>query len=337
MSTGIRIAVWDGWRGVAILLVLIGHFTFSSWVWEERLGVDVFFVLSGMLMSNILFVDRMNLRDFYIRRISRVLPALVVFLAGALFVSIIMKYEFKIVEFLSSLFFLRTYFPVEPQYFSAQPPTGHLWSLNVEEHSYVAMSLISLVLVAKGRIALALFAIYVASVVINFVNYANLSPTEFEYTLIRTESAMGFIAFAAGYNLIRRNRKFQVHEYLPLILFLLAFAFYFKVMPIWLTFLFGPVCLGIAVNHLLDSAKVVQKVLTFAPLRWLGILSYSVYLWQQIFYKLYYALPGKALTGFVLSIVIGAGSFFIVENPIRKYINKRWCPNPGYRAAGKVS
>lgn len=336
MSSGIRVAVWDGWRGVAILLVLVGHFTFSSWVWEERLGVDVFFVLSGMLMSNILFVDRMNLRDFYVRRISRVVPALIVFLAASLVISILLRYEFKIVEFISSLFFLRTYFPAEPEYFTSPLPTGHLWSLNVEEHAYVAMSLISLVLIAKGRIALALFAIYIASVIINFINYANMPALEFEYSLIRTESAMGFIAFAAGYNLVRRERLIKVHEYLPLILFLLTFIFYFKAMPIWLTFLFAPVFLGIAVNHLLDSAKIVQKVLTFAPLRWLGILSYSVYLWQQIFYKLYYALPGKALTGFVMSLLIGAGSFFIVENPARKFINNRWCPKPGYRAAGKV-
>ena len=119
MKSTLRIPEWDGWRGLAILLVLVGHFTFSKWVWEERMGVDVFFVLSGMLMSNILFVDRMPLKDFYIRRFSRIIPGLVVFLLGAVSVSLLVGYEFHPVEFFASLFFVRTYFPVQPEYYSS--------------------------------------------------------------------------------------------------------------------------------------------------------------------------------------------------------------------------
>jgi len=89
--------------------------------------------------------------------------------------------------------------------------------------------------------------------------------------------------------------------------------------------------LGIAVNHLVDSAKPLQQFLTFAPLRWFGMLSYSMYLWQQIFYQMTYALPGKAMTGFVLSIVVGACSFYFFENPLRRFINQRWSPKPQYR------
>ncbi len=111
MNSSNHIPEWDGWRGLAILLVLIGHFTFSKWVWEERMGVDVFFVLSGMLMSNILFINRMSLKDFYIRRFSRVIPALVVFLLASLAVALLLNYEFKPVELLASLVFVRTYFP----------------------------------------------------------------------------------------------------------------------------------------------------------------------------------------------------------------------------------
>jgi len=164
--------VWDGWRGIAILLVLIGHFTYTQWVWEERLGVDVFFVLSGMLMSNILFVNRLGLRDFYIRRFSRVVPTLIVFLCASFALSVLLKYEFKITGFIASLFFIRTYFPVEPDYFLTSLPTGHLWSLNVEEHSYIIMSIMSLILIARGKISLVLFIIFLVSVAINFYNYA---------------------------------------------------------------------------------------------------------------------------------------------------------------------
>ena len=199
MKSSKHIPEWDGWRGLAILLVLVGHFTFSKWVWEERMGVDVFFVLSGMLMSNILFVHKMPLKDFYIRRFSRVIPGLVVFLLGALVISIAIGYEFHPVEFLASLFFIRTYFPVQPEYYSTVLPTGHLWSLSVEEHSYVIFSLISIVLLAYRKITILLFTIYIISLATSWYYYFSVPADQFEATLIRTESAIAFIAFSAGY------------------------------------------------------------------------------------------------------------------------------------------
>lgn len=333
MSASSRVEIWDGWRGLAILLVLIGHFTFTQWIWEERMGVDVFFGLSGMLMSNILFIDRMMLRDFYIRRFSRVIPTLILFLCASFAVSVLLNYDYKISEFIASAFFIRTYFPTEPEYFSSPLPTGHLWSLSVEEHSYIIMSLMSLFLFSRAKVASALFMIFLFSVGMNFYNYAMLPAKEFEFSLIRTESAIGFIAFSAGYNLIRKERSISVHPLLPLVFLLIAFACYLEVAPIWLTFSLCPILLGVAVNHLVESAKPLQSFLMLAPLRWLGVLSYSIYLWQQIFYKLFYALPGEELTGFVLSIVVGAGSFYLFENPVRRYINRRWSTSPQYHKA----
>jgi len=176
-----------------------------------------------------------------------------------------------------------------------------------------------------------MFFIFLGSVVVNFYNYASQTEQAFLFSLIRTESAIGFIAFSAAYNLLRKEHSISIPSYMPLFLLIATFLCYLEIAPVWLTFLVGPVFLGIAVNHLVDAAKPIQAVLTFAPLRWFGMLSYSIYLWQQIFYKLFYALPGKALTGFVLSIVVGACSFYFFENPVRKYINHRWSPNPQYR------
>jgi len=180
------------------------------------------------------------------------------------------------------------------------------------------MSIISVTIISRVKVASVLVGIYIASVVVNFSNYFNLSALDFEYSLIRTESAIGFIAFSAAYNLFRIKYSIQIHPQLPLLLLVLALACYVRAAPIWLTFVVSPVFLGVAVNHLVDAAKSMQRLLMFKPLRWLGILSYSIYLWQQIFYKLYYALPGGAFTGFVLSIAVGAGSFYIFETPLRK-------------------
>ncbi len=331
MSTVARVPVWDGWRGLAILLVLVGHFTFSKWVWEERMGVDVFFVLSGMLMSNILFVRRMALPDFYIRRISRIIPALVVFLLAALAISVALKYEFKLVEFVAALFFIRTYFPTEPEYFTSILPIGHLWSLSVEEHAYVAMSVMSIVFVSRNRAATALTVLFVASVLVNINNQMAMRADDFQISLIRTESAIGFIAFSAAYHLWRQSFDIRLPNGLPPLLLALSFLCYLEVAPIWLTYSVAPLFLGVAVNHIADSRGLVCSVLSFAPLRLLGVLSFSIYLWQQIFYKLYYALPAGQLTGFLLSIVIGAGSYYVIESPCRRFINDRFAPEPRYR------
>ena len=151
-----RILIWDGWRGMAILMVLCGHFFDIKWLWEDRMGVDVFFVLSGMLMSGILFEKRMSLRDFYIRRFSRIYPAFLVFVLSMFAVGIVFSIDFKWSELVASLFFLRTYLPADPGIWSSGLPTGHLWSLNVEEHAYLFLSAVTLFLVDRKYIAVAL-------------------------------------------------------------------------------------------------------------------------------------------------------------------------------------
>jgi len=72
------ISALDGWRGLAILGVLFDHFVTKSGINLGRFGVELFFVLSGRLMAEILFVQKMPL-DFFLRRFSRVYPALFVF------------------------------------------------------------------------------------------------------------------------------------------------------------------------------------------------------------------------------------------------------------------
>ena len=74
-----RIAYLDGWRGLAVLLVFVGHFITTWGVNYGRLGVELFFVLSGRLMAEILFERELDLGKFYWRRFSRVFPALLVF------------------------------------------------------------------------------------------------------------------------------------------------------------------------------------------------------------------------------------------------------------------
>ncbi len=326
-----RVQIWDGWRGLAILLVLIGHFTYSKWIWEERMGVDVFFALSGMLMSDILFNKKIGLKDFYIRRFSRVMPALFACLCCTFSFAYAMSIDFQIAEFFSSLLFLRAYYPTDPFIASTLVPVGHLWSLNVEEHSYLIMSLLTLIALSRRHIAFVFFGIYAVSVAICFHNYFVLSAEDFRLSLFRTETTIGFIMFSAGYYLVKQTYNFNLGRYASGICLVGAALTYLDVAPIWLTFLFSPILLGIAINHLTESAKGLEPFLLSWAMRKLGIISFSVYLAQQVFYTFSQMLPGGALTGFVVSILVGAVSFYFFENPVRRCINERWSPNPRYR------
>ena len=74
-----RSLLLDNWRGWAIIFVLLGHFTSLPGVNFGRFGVDLFFVLSGRLMADLLFLKRIELPTFFYRRFSRVLPVSLLF------------------------------------------------------------------------------------------------------------------------------------------------------------------------------------------------------------------------------------------------------------------
>ena len=157
----------DGWRGLAIALVLQAHFFTLPGFKSGRFGVDVFFVLSGFLMSRILFVKRVPLAIFYKRRISRILPAFLLYVAvvyGAAYALNRTKKD----NVLWTITFLRTYLPANSDAFNADIPISQLWSLNVEEHCYVFLSLVTLIVPLRGREGPFLLLAGTASVAIHF-------------------------------------------------------------------------------------------------------------------------------------------------------------------------
>ncbi len=144
-----RLAYLDGWRGIAILLVLEAHFLGWLPVDSGRLGVNVFFCLSGILMGRILFIRRVPLGTFYKRRFSRIYPAFAAYVLTIVLVAFFLGISFTALDVTSTLFFLRTYVGLPPTIWGHPVPINHIWSLNVEEHSYMLLS----VLTPRHRIA----------------------------------------------------------------------------------------------------------------------------------------------------------------------------------------
>ena len=326
-----RVGNWDGWRGIAIVLVLSGHFFNIPWLWEDRLGVDVFFVLSGMLMSIILFEKRLSLRDFYIRRLSRIYPALIFYIVVVFAVAWLFSVPFTANEFISTLFFLRTYYPAEPGIWATDVAIGHLWSLNVEEHAYLLLSIISVFLVRRKYIAWLLLALGAGSVILSFLKFHSLSSNEFVLYAIRTESAVVFIFFSAGYGLLRRQFGWTLPAIVPVICFVGAVTCYARALPMWLITSLSPILLAISVNHLDGLPRLVNRLLLFAPLRYIGLWSYSIYLWQQFFYIYGWKIPFSKPIILLLALAAGIGSYYFLETPVRRFINLKWSANPVYR------
>lgn len=146
-----RIGYLDGWRGIAISCVLVSHFLPIKGLNFGRMGVDIFFVLSGMLMANILFIKRVDLVTFYKRRISRISPVFFIFLSVICLASYILNLSKEHENYFYLITFLRSYFPESPDIWHTGIPIGHLWSLNVEEHYYIFLSFITLVSIFKGK------------------------------------------------------------------------------------------------------------------------------------------------------------------------------------------
>src|SRR5262249_36358166 len=169
----------DGLRGIAVMLVLNFH-AFAGVMPGGFVGVDVFFVISGFLITGIIAWEleqgRFRLLNFYVRRIRRIFPALLVVLAASLVLGWLFLlpgfYERLGIDVFASAGFLANialllqsgYFDIE----SARKPLLHLWSLGIEEQFYLVWPLI-LMLAARRKVSIIAVAatLGIASFILN--------------------------------------------------------------------------------------------------------------------------------------------------------------------------
>ncbi|WP_027487018.1 acyltransferase family protein [Allorhizobium undicola] len=310
----------DGWRGIAVILVIIGHFFPSGHINLGTLGVELFFVLSGRLMAEILFVRQTPLKIFFVRRINRVYPALIVFVLAAFLWGNLTE------EFLVGPKAVASVFALIYNYVLWIPGlyrTGfydHLWSLAVEEHSYIFLGILAF-LQRKASLPLLplLFAVSIACFLNGLVSNVVLGHDYFQ-TYWRTDVHAGAIFVGAGLYLVlghdgeKREWLFWTSLLTGLVLSLSVFPY-----PVQ----FGPATLALAVAVCtLDRAPIAKRVFSEPILRKVGIISFSLYLWQQPFYKLSaheLLSPWLGMTG---ALACAITSYFLVEKPFRRRLNR---------------
>lgn len=321
--SGTHINYLDGWRGLAIVLVLEGHFFSVLPLDTGRMGVDVFFCLSGFLMSGVLFIKKQPIVEFYKRRISRILPAFFFFAALVYVFASLKGLIFTGEEVLSTILFLRTYLPTESGIWSSQVPIGHIWSLNVEEHSYILMSLFVLLPIFRGLEGTALLLTGVGCIGVGIL-YVKLGAKAPEWGALGTEVAASHLFVSAGYRLVREKYGFVVPSFLPIAALMAATLCYSKLMPWWSASLLSPFLLAISINHISQTYKCFLDALSTAPLRMLGLWSFSIYLWQQPFYVYKSSFPGGALLAIFGAMAVALACFYALEQPCRTWLNNNW-------------
>ena len=324
----------DGWRGVAIILVLICHFGNREYAKIGEFGVQMFFVLSGFLMSRLLFIRQVKINDFFAKRFSRIVPTFWLYIiCVAIYASIfqpeIYKVSFK--ELSSTLFFLRTYFPAAMNIWDERWPIGHVWSLNVEEHSYIYLAALALVCrYIKFRHAPTIFLLGSTLVVFGIgVQYGmHGAPSGASPWSTRTEcAALGLIS-AAALRVVREKSTIgwiqRVSPLLPVLAFAIAILCFTSDIQKGSNKLIAPLFLAFAITYLDVVPMIIKRFLAWPVLCWFGTCSFSLYLWQHPFFVATQHFGLSSLAGGALAIMVGTLSFYSFENPIRLRLNRAW-------------
>lgn len=325
----------DGWRALAILLVIgshdrlyrIGHVTLS---WLHFIaggyGVALFFALSGLLICSRLLQEervrgRIDLKGFYIRRFCRIQPAALVYLAVVSLLILAGAISRAHNGVLSALLFARNYTPDaggDAWY------TAHFWSLAIEEHYYFFMPAL-LVLVPRFRIfTLTLLLVGIEGFHRLYLARIQSPHTDLEGGTILLGALAAVLLSRPEYRALLL-RWLQPWAVLPLMfgvwvgLALHNSSYNFIVFALTLP--------PLIVSTMLHPESVAGRILELQPIKFVGRISYSLYLWQQMFFaRVDDWLPeqhGNGLTWiqhnwsrYLILPVIAIASYYWIEKPL---------------------
>ena len=325
----------DGLRALSIALVLIAHSRTSfpqalasppgmQFLPDAQLGVTIFFVISGFLITYLLLKEedasgRIHLGRFYIRRAFRIFPPFYAYLAvlGLLWVSGRLLQDWP--SFLSAATYTWNYFPAAQGWYLA-----HVWSLSLEEQFYLFWP--ACLLMAGRRRALQIALGIISLSPISRIASYFLLPALRSHEGMMLHTRLDTILFGCVLALLWRNTQFQAwlqKLFRPVILIPAALFLFFGSQLVEQRFR-GMYALpvGITLNAAIITllmAYLVQNprswagtILNTKLLRHLGVISYSLYIWQQIY-------NGPAFDVFPLNLLLAwvtaELSFRLVERP----------------------
>jgi peptidoglycan/LPS O-acetylase OafA/YrhL len=336
----------DGLRAIAVSLVLIFHFDLLPEFASGFMGVDVFFVISGFLITTIichqLQIQTFQLKTFWLQRIKRLAPALVVttvltLCAGWFW---LLPSDFKnlaIQTVASQLYFANVFYWRNVNYFGLQAHDTyllHTWSLAVEEQFYFAFPFLLLVLYkykfTRGHLLPVLFFFTLASFFLNIAFIA--SKPEATFYLMPTRAWELLCGSLIALSARRISEAMRDHASLlgftgtgllliALVTYSKDFAFpgYFAILPV------GASVLLITAGTV--GGNPVTRFLSYEPLRYIGKISYPLYLvhWPINVFATSFLVDSYSyywrVVMLFLSIVLGAAIHHFVEKPSKNWLD----------------
>ncbi len=329
----------DGLRAIAVLSVVLFHAGVSG-LSGGFAGVDIFFVISGYLITSLILKDigrgRFSFYMFYLRRAKRIFPALAVVMAATLTTAwfILLPQEFKKLGtsmLATSFFFSNFHFAENIGYFSGpaiDKPLLHTWSLAIEEQFYIlfpAALAFFLPRLGRARMTVALLAVAALSLVAAELLVRGGSEKAFFMPHVRTWELLAGALIAFQQDRVRLNtRVATLMSVAGLAALFLSITMLGPTTPFPGLNAVLP-CLGAALLLLAGGVQrtPVQALLALPPLRAIGLISYSLYLWHWPLSSLTHYYLNRPLditeTAMVIaaSFVSAALSWRFVEQPVR--------------------
>jgi peptidoglycan/LPS O-acetylase OafA/YrhL len=333
----------DGWRAVAILAVIFFHdrshdFGKFSDVMHKygSYGVDVFFAISGVLICSRLLQEEsdrggISLSSFYIRRVFRILPAAWTFLAIYLGLVFLGQLPMDSGGITTAFLMIRNIWVRFAGDTANNWYTIHFWSLSVEEHFYLLLPglIVFWPRASRGFMLglLALACLLWSEVILHF------GSLQITGVWLRTDVRIGSLlvpAFLAVQLRQRSIREWATNWITPAVsigLFLAACLFLYFMPPQKATAaaaLILPVGLPmILISTMLHPKAMLTRILELPPVRYIGHLSYSLYLWQQVFFfdahmpaKWPLSIVQLFPWNYAAAAICAAGSYYLIEKPL---------------------
>lgn len=331
----------DSIRGIAVLFVILMHAEYyffdpdMAWFSGGFLGVDLFFVLSGFLITHILLDSferrgRLNYRSFYLNRILRLFPALALLLIAygtySLFGS--QGQLLEVDAFFAIVFYYFNWFLIS----TLQVPEGlgHMWSLAVEEQFYLLWPvLLALLLKNKGRGRLLPgYLVVLITAVALWRGYLWYIDTSWLFVYVRTDTRIDSILTGALLAYLMFNKLLNIPHVkilCPLaatVLLLSMFSFDRESPFLYLGgFTLIAILASVLIFHAVDNNEKGWMFFDWAILRWLGKISYGLYLWHMPIFSLMskqsVVEPGlwQMSVAVTLLIIVTLLSWYLVERP----------------------
>ncbi|MCC5882483.1 MAG: acyltransferase [Halomonas sp.] len=332
----------DGLRTLAVISVVVFHFN-NEWLPGGFIGVDIFFVISGFLITGIVYrqVEQggFSFKEFFVRRVRRIVPAamfvtLVTLLVGMVFMlpadsKALSESAIASVFSLANVYF---WLFLDAGYFAASTdtvPLLHMWSLGVEEQFYLIWPVILLLSYKLGGMRL-LFWVSVALAASSFLLsefYVSKDPA-FAYYMLPTRAGgllIGCMTFMLTYKYATFSNKAVSEIFSVVGLGLIVWSFFSIDKASFPGFISLIPSIGGAL--LIASGSVgnssVGRLLSFRPFVIIGLLSFSLYLWHWpilAFYRYAYGEPTFIGGMLCLFLIVGftVFSYRYIETPFRK-------------------